>query len=59
MTRCDIDTVTGRGADYVGLQVGPTAFEVARHWVDDVVSVSERMIALAVLRLLENERCVR
>jgi threonine dehydratase len=39
-------------------QVGPTAFEVARRFTDDVVSVDEKMIALAMLRLLENERCV-
>jgi threonine dehydratase len=38
--------------------VGPTAFEVARRYVDDVTSVSEKMIALAMLRLLETERCV-
>lgn len=39
-------------------QVGPTAFEVARRFTDDVVYVDEKMIALAMLRLLENERCV-
>lgn len=41
------------------VQVGPTAFEVARRYIDDVVSVDEKMIALAMLRLLENERCVK
>ncbi|EWM22973.1 hypothetical protein Naga_102791g1 [Nannochloropsis gaditana] len=38
--------------------VGPTAFEVARRYTDDVVYVDEKMIALAMLRLLENERSV-
>ena len=38
--------------------MGPTAFEVARRFTDDVVYVDEKMIALAMLRLLENERCV-
>lgn len=38
--------------------MGPTAFEVARRYVDTVVCVDEKMIALAMLRLLENERCV-
>jgi threonine dehydratase len=38
--------------------VGATAFEVARRYTDDVVYVDEKMIALAMLRLLENERSV-
>jgi threonine dehydratase len=38
--------------------VGPTAFNVARRYVDEVVSVDEKTIALAMLRLLEHERCV-
>ena len=39
-------------------QVGPHAFQVARHYVDECVLSSEKCIALAVLRLLENERIV-
>eukprot|EP00522_Entomoneis_paludosa_P011290 CAMPEP_0172447606 /NCGR_PEP_ID=MMETSP1065-20121228/6884_1 /TAXON_ID=265537 /ORGANISM="Amphiprora paludosa, Strain CCMP125" /LENGTH=444 /DNA_ID=CAMNT_0013198953 /DNA_START=51 /DNA_END=1382 /DNA_ORIENTATION=- len=38
--------------------VGPHAFEVARHYVDECVLSSEKCIALAVLRLLENEKIV-
>lgn len=38
--------------------VGPTSFEVARYLVDQTVAVSERMIAIAVLRLIETERLV-
>ena len=38
--------------------VGPHAFEVARHYVDECVLSSEKCIALAVLRLLENEKMV-
>ena len=38
--------------------VGEQAFEVARHFVDDCVVASEKQIALAVLRLLENEKIV-
>lgn len=38
--------------------VGANAFRLARDLVDDVVSVSESSIALAVLRLLEEERAV-
>ncbi len=39
-------------------KVGANAFEVARHFVDDISVVTERLIALSVLRLLEMERCV-
>ena len=38
--------------------VGPHAFAVARHYVDECVLSSEKCIALAVLRLLENEKFV-
>ena len=38
--------------------VGPTSFEVARHLVDSTCAVSEKLIALAVLRLIETERLV-
>eukprot|EP00521_Asterionellopsis_glacialis_P009224 CAMPEP_0195288308 /NCGR_PEP_ID=MMETSP0707-20130614/5026_1 /TAXON_ID=33640 /ORGANISM="Asterionellopsis glacialis, Strain CCMP134" /LENGTH=490 /DNA_ID=CAMNT_0040348163 /DNA_START=50 /DNA_END=1522 /DNA_ORIENTATION=- len=38
--------------------VGAHAFEVARYYVDECVSASEKEIALAVLRLLENEKMV-
>ncbi len=38
--------------------VGPTAFEVARHFVDSSCMVSEKMIALAMLRLIEMEKII-
>ena len=38
--------------------VGPTSFEVARRYVDSSCSVSEKLIAIAVLRLIETERLV-
>lgn len=39
-------------------QVGPHAFAVARHWVDEVVVVSERELALAMLRLVEAQKVI-
>jgi threonine dehydratase len=38
--------------------VGPHAFEVARHYVDECVLVTEKYISLAILRLIENEKIV-
>lgn len=38
--------------------IGPTSFKVARHLVDDVVLVSEKQIAIAILRLIEMEKLV-
>lgn len=38
--------------------VGPHAFEVARHYVDECVLTTEKEISLAVLRLIENEKMV-
>jgi len=38
--------------------VGPHAFAVARHWVDETVLVDEKDVALAVLRLVEHEKTV-
>ncbi|KAG7389937.1 hypothetical protein PHYPSEUDO_009195 [Phytophthora pseudosyringae] len=38
--------------------VGSNAFEIARTYVDKVVTVSERSIALSVLRLVEMEKVV-
>jgi len=38
--------------------VGPHAFQVACHYVDDVVQCTEKEISLAVLRLIENEKMV-
>ena len=38
--------------------VGPHAFEVARHYVDECVTCTEKEIAVAVLRLVENEKMV-
>lgn len=39
-------------------QVGSHAFAVARHWVDEIVTVTEREIALAMLRLVEQQKMV-
>jgi len=39
-------------------QVGAHAFSVARHWVDEIVTVDEADVALSVLRLLEGEKMV-
>ena len=38
--------------------VGSHAFEVARHYVDECVLVSEKEVSLAILRLIENEKMV-
>jgi len=38
--------------------VGPTSFEVARHYVDSTCSVSEKLISIAMLRLIETEKLV-
>ena len=38
--------------------VGPHAFEVAKHYVDECVTVTEKEISLAVLRLVENEKTI-
>jgi threonine dehydratase len=38
--------------------VGPTAFNVARRFVDSTCVVSERLIALAMLRLIEMDKLV-
>uniref|UniRef100_A0A7S2KQU6 Tryptophan synthase beta chain-like PALP domain-containing protein n=1 Tax=Leptocylindrus danicus TaxID=163516 RepID=A0A7S2KQU6_9STRA len=38
--------------------VGSHAFEVARHYVDECVTTTEKEIAIAVLRLIENEKMV-
>jgi threonine dehydratase len=38
--------------------VGPHAFEVARHYVDECVTCTEKEISLAVLRLIEQEKMV-
>jgi threonine dehydratase len=39
-------------------QVGANAFQIARPLVDDVVTVTEKQIALAILRLIELEKSV-
>lgn len=41
-----------------GIQVGQNAFEVSREHIDGLETVSEKLIALAVLRLLETEKYV-
>jgi threonine dehydratase len=38
--------------------VGPHAFEVARHYVDEIVLTTEKEISLALLRLIENEKII-
>lgn len=38
--------------------VGPTSFEVARHYVDSTCCVSEKLISIAMLRLIETEKLV-
>jgi threonine dehydratase len=38
--------------------VGPTSFQVARHFVDYTVLVEEQEIAIAILRLIENTKLV-
>ena len=38
--------------------VGPHAFEVARHYVDECVLCTEKQVSLAILRLIENEKMV-
>lgn len=51
--------VTGTLADGLAVpRVGDNAFDVARRYVDRVVKVSERSIALSVLRLVELEKSV-
>jgi len=39
-------------------RVGENAFQIARHYIDRLVTVGERAIALAVLRLVELEKAV-
>lgn len=39
-------------------KVGANAFEIAKHLVKDTVSVNERQIAIAMLRLIETEKMV-
>lgn len=38
--------------------VGPTSFQVARRYVDSACQVSERMIAIAMLRLIEMDKII-
>jgi threonine dehydratase len=38
--------------------VGPHAFEVARHYVNECVLCTEKEVSLAILRLIENEKMV-
>ncbi|KAL3801005.1 hypothetical protein HJC23_002298 [Cyclotella cryptica] len=38
--------------------VGPHAFDVARHYVDECVLCTEKEVSLAILRLIENEKMV-
>lgn len=38
--------------------VGPTAFDVARRFVDNTVTVTEKMIALSMLRLIEMDKII-
>jgi threonine dehydratase len=38
--------------------VGPHAFEVVRHYVDECVTCTEKQISIAMLRLIENEKMI-
>ena len=52
-------TVTPTLADGLAVpMVGPHAFEVARHYVDECVLCTEKQVSLAILRLIENEKMV-
>jgi len=52
-------TITNTLADGLAVPtVGPHSFAVARHYVDKTVLINEKLVALAVLRLLEHERAV-
>ncbi|EKX47609.1 hypothetical protein GUITHDRAFT_157602 [Guillardia theta CCMP2712] len=52
-------TITNTLADGLAVPtVGPHSFAVARHFVDKTVLINEKLVALAVLRLLEHERAV-
>ena len=55
----NLDRVEPTLADGLAVpQVGAHAFAVARHWVDEVVTVEECDVAKAVLRLVEGEKMV-
>mmetsp|Transcript_32078 Transcript_32078/g.67861 ORF Transcript_32078/g.67861 Transcript_32078/m.67861 type:complete len:520 (+) Transcript_32078:306-1865(+) len=52
-------TITPTLADGLAVPtVGPHAFEVARHYVDECVTCTEKEVSLAILRLIENEKMV-
>jgi len=52
-------TVTPTLADGLAVpMVGPHAFDVARHYVDECVTCTEKEVSLAILRLIENEKMV-
>lgn len=38
--------------------VGPTSFDVARRYVDETCTVSEKMIAISMLRLIEMDKII-
>ena len=51
--------IAGTLADGLAVPVvGPTAFKVAKHYVDDTVTVDEGLISIAVLRCLEMEKII-
>lgn len=54
--QCDITPTLADGLAVP--KVGSRAFNVARHVVDSCICVKEKSIALAVLRLVENEKLV-
>eukprot|EP00286_Rhodomonas_abbreviata_P028891 CAMPEP_0181312194 /NCGR_PEP_ID=MMETSP1101-20121128/13560_1 /TAXON_ID=46948 /ORGANISM="Rhodomonas abbreviata, Strain Caron Lab Isolate" /LENGTH=552 /DNA_ID=CAMNT_0023419015 /DNA_START=156 /DNA_END=1814 /DNA_ORIENTATION=+ len=55
----DAAVVTATLADGLAVPtVGPHSFAVAKHYVDRCVIVSEKQVALAILRLLEHEKAV-
>ena len=52
-------SITSTLADGLAVPVvGPHAFEVARHYVDECVTCTEKELSLAMLRLIENEKMI-
>lgn len=54
----DVNVTSTLGDGLAVPKVGPTAFEVAKRYVDEIVTVDEKMISLSLIRLIENEHSV-
>ena len=54
----DVKVTSTLGDGLAVPKVGPTAFEVAKRYVDEIVTVDEKMISLSLIRLIENEHSV-